>query len=534
MRRRTGSKTHRQHRLTRLSALALVAALACTPRSPYPRQPADSPTLRVGVRLRLADFNPLRGSQLNDAYLSALLFDGLVNLDDSGDLIPGLARSWTLSRDGRTYRFQLRTGVRFHDGSPFAARDVERAWTQALREPADLFTHPWMLDPIVGAADVTAGRTATLAGVRTVNDSTIDVTLTEPLAPFIPRLSLQQAAIPAASNTPEHPVGTGPWRWVRGRAGDDEVWFARNGEHWTPPQMDSLVRRYVPDSLYVQAFDAGWIDFVNAIVPSLRTSLSAQPTIGFARSQPASAVELKINLRDSRLADPRVRQALREAIDTRALAAAIAGEDGVAATGPVPPTYLGVPDSASPPVTFNPQHARALLAEAGVRLDQPLRLTSVGSEATEYPRRLGPLLANYLEAVGLKVTLTTIPVNDVGGWGPGSDDDLLLLTWYPDFADADTYLGVFLSSVAAAGGNLGGYADRATDSLIRASRRTTDSAKRLGLVRAANARIYAQTPDVYLWFHRSLTAYSLRLAGWKASPYPARFADVYLVAAGRP
>src|SRR5260370_27052979 len=142
------------------------------------------------------------------------IFDGLTNFDAAANVKPGLAERWDVSADGRTYTFHLRRGVRFHDGTPFTARQVVSSWLRVL-DPKAKSGRGEPLYPIRGAKEYAAGTGTALGGLLARDDSTLLVTLIEPLAVFPKLLAMPVAAVVPLNAGPdlsEHPVGTGPWQ----------------------------------------------------------------------------------------------------------------------------------------------------------------------------------------------------------------------------------------------------------------------------------------------------------------------------------
>ena len=149
------------------------------------------------------------------------VFDGLVRFTPDAQVEPALATRRELSPDGLTYTFHLRRNVAFHDGAPFAARHVVRSFERVL-DPKSRGGRAEPLMPIRGARDFNAGRAPRVAGLAAPNDSTVVITLAEPLAIF-PKLLAMPVASVVPDSTPadfgERPVGTGPWKYV-GAGGD--------------------------------------------------------------------------------------------------------------------------------------------------------------------------------------------------------------------------------------------------------------------------------------------------------------------------
>src|SRR5919198_3970410 len=112
------------------------------------------------------------------------VFDGLTRFTPTAQVEPGLAERWEVTPDGRTYTFHLRRNVRFHDGAPFVARDVVRSWERAL-DPKTKSSASEFLYPIKGARDFHSQKTSNIAGVTVRDDSTVVITLEEPLAALL-------------------------------------------------------------------------------------------------------------------------------------------------------------------------------------------------------------------------------------------------------------------------------------------------------------------------------------------------------------
>lgn len=503
---------------------------ACGAPSPFPHEPADAPVVRVGAPTAIWDFSLNETWGYYESQVARYTFEGLTLTDDNGDVVPGLARAWTTSADGRTYTFHLRTGVRFHDGAPFSARDVERAWLTALRDGPASASHPWQLDPIEGALQAARRTDPALPGLRVVNDSTIVIRLSEPLA-FFPRLlSLPQVAIPAASSAPLAPVGTGPWRWVAGGGqGSVEIRFARYDGYWgNRVELDSLIYRTVADSMMPAAFEAGFVDFAPELSVDARTEWSTRADIGLVESSPEGLTRIAINLLDPRFQDVRVRRALNMAIDARALGEALGALYPTEIAGTIP-SHLAGGTHERQPYGFDPERARRLLRDAHFPFETPVRLWVPEPGLADFPPQTGPLIRDYLESVGLNVQLVIAGSDSIDGATTRRVADLVVGAWIADYLDADAYLyPLYHSNTAGSAGNEGWFRDAEVDRLIMAARRERDPSRRRDLLRAADARIFDQAPVIFLWYTGQATAYSLRLAGWSRSPAESRLTDLRL------
>jgi ABC-type transport system substrate-binding protein len=515
--------------------LLVAGCLAACGGADFPTPPRDAPVVRIAAPRRITGMSPSGSWDYYTAQVTRLVFEGLTRIEETGDLVPGLARSWSAAREGTEFRYILRAGMTFHDGTPFTADDVRRCWTAALREDPDALSHPWMLDPIEGALEFSRGTRGDLPGLVVVDDTTLVVRLREPLAFFPTLTALPQAAISATASEPLRPVGTGPWRWVSGGgAGSDDIRFARNPGYWgEPPQLDSLVRRFVPDSLADRAFAAGFVDMVSELPVLTRLEWSARSDVGFVESAAAALTRIVINMREPVFRDVRVRRALNHAIDVARLAQTTAAPTSVRAAGSIPAPLSGA-DPDRQPYAFDPALARRLWQEGGYPADRPLRLWAPGPGLADYPPEIGDLVRNYLEGVGLKVELT-IRNGGLEEAMRGREADVVISVWVGDYPDGDAYLyPLYHSTVAGSAGNDGAYANPEVDRLIDASRRALDPARRAALLREADSVVFQDAAAVPMWFTHSATAYSLRLAGWGRDPQASRFTTLKLAAAGTP
>jgi ABC-type transport system substrate-binding protein len=282
------------------------------------------------------------------------------------------------------------------------------------------------------------------------------------------------------------------------------------------------------DSMMPAAFAAGWVDFAPELDAATRTEWSTRVDIGLVESPPEGITRIVINLLEPRFQDPRVREALNLAIDTRQLGEALGALHPHGISGSIPP-YLAGGTHRRRPYGFDPERARRLLQEARFPLDRPVRLWVLEPGLADFPPQTGPLIRDYLEAVGLDVELSIKNAEDMDGAMTRREADLAVSAWFADYQDADAYLyPLYHSNTAGSAGNEGWFRDAEVDRLIMAARRERDITRRRDLLAAADARIFEQAPVIFLWYAGTATAYSLRLAGWSRAPAESRLTDVRL------
>ena len=435
------------------------------------------------------------------------LFDGLTRFDPNAKVEPGLAERWDVTPDGLTYTFHLRRGVTFHDGSPFSSHNVLTSWQRAL-DPATKSGAASFLFPIKGAREFNSGKATTVSGITIRDDSTVVVTLAEPLAIFVKMLAMPVAAIvPAPDRLPanfgEHPIGTGPWKLVEWKH-DDYLLFAKNPAYFGgPPKTDTLRARIIAEpSTAVAEYESGNIDVLQ--IPAAEASdweadESRKPML---MSTPAlELVYLGINTTRGPLTDVRVRQAINYAIDVDRIIERLISGRGTRAAGVVPPALAGY-DSARRAYPYNPEKAKALLADAGHPNGIDIELwTSV----TPIYLRMAETIQAYLNKVGIRTKLVQRESAASRSAARKGQTDMILKDWYADYPDAEDFLYPLLHSAnKGAGGNVSFFANQQFDSVVTASRRELDETKRNQLYRQADSIAFVQAPMVFLYFYNEL------------------------------
>lgn len=443
------------------------------------------------------------------------VFDGLTRFTPKAAVVPDLATSWELAADGVTYTFHLRHGVRFHDGTSFSAADVRHSWERVL-DPATRGGRGWPLYPIRGAQEFAAGKASGIAGLQVVNDSTIRITLTEPFAIFPKMLAMPATAIVPKVTPPnfgEHPIGTGPWKFVAWHH-DDYLLFARNTQyHDGAPLADSLEARIIPELSTAEAeFQAGNVDVFEVPAqesPSWQANEETRPLLQSAPS--LRLIYGAINTTRGPLRDVRVRQAINLAVDRGMILRRLMGGRGTLAAGVIPPSLDGFnPSLAAYP--YDTTRARALLREAGYPDGIDIELWT--SQSEQFPR-IAQTIQAYLGQVGIRVKIVQRDASSMREAARNGKTDIALKDWYADYPDAENFLYPLLHSAnRGVGGNVSFFSDAAFDSVVSKARREPDDQKRFVLYREADSLAHEQAPMLFMFFYTEVYAVQPWLKGF--------------------
>jgi ABC-type transport system substrate-binding protein len=499
------------------TAIALAVLIGTTACSGGEKTPARLAIIDSRDTYDPRSFDPALSTDVPTGRAVGYVFEGLTRFSPDAQVEPALASSWTVSPDGRIWRFTLRQNVKFHDGSAFTAKHVVSSFTRVL-DPKTRGGRGWPLFPIAGATAFAAGKASSIAGLTIENDSTVVITLTEPFAIFPKLLAMPVASIvptTTAADFGEKPLGTGPWKLAEWKH-DDFVRFVRNEAYWgTKPLADSLVARIIPEpSTAVAEFESGNVDIL--YIPEAETRSWEQTDEKKALLQAAPVLRLwyvAINTTRGPLADVRVRRAINHAINTKAILTQLLGGRGRLAAGVIPPALDGS-DTTRAPYAHDVAKAKQLLTDAGFPAGITVKLWC-SQDATQ--SRVAQAIQGYLKEAGITAELVQRESASMREAARKGEADLVLKDWYADYPDAENFLYPLLHSAnAGVGGNVSFFKDPAFDAVVTASRRETDTAKRTALYAKADSIAFAQAPMVFLLFYNELYAVQPWLKNWTA------------------
>ena len=458
--------------------------------------------------------DPALSTDVPTGEVVSLLFDNLTQFDADARLTPGLAKTWETDAAGRAYTFHLRRNATFHDGRPILATDVRASMLRALA-PGSTGGRSWPLYPIRGARAYAAGQTKDVEGIAVPDDSTVVLTLEEPLNIFPKLLAMPVAAIvptPTPPDFDQHPNGSGPWKFVSW-SHDDAIVLAKNERYWGGvPKSDTLRIRIIPEPLTQAAeYEAGQLSVVE--VPIGETRRWEQNHGEELQRRPAlQDLYVAINTTRGPLKDVRVRRALNHAVDVGTLLKTVMADRGVPAAGSLPPGIAGY-DSTRAPYAYDPAKAKQLLAEAGYPNGFAIKLWR--TQRAELARLAQSIQQNLAE-VGIRAEIVERDASSARAAVRNGEADLFLTDWWADYPDPENFnYPLFYSRNKGPGGNYAFLSDASLDSMILRARATPDEAEKARLARDIDARAHELAPWIFLWFPVAVWANQPDVKGWR-------------------
>ena len=498
------------------AAAAVLAVLLLT--APATAQIARD-VIVVGMEAEPPGLDPGQALGLHTLRVTAQLFETLVATpDDSTEVVPGLAESWTTSADGLAWTFKLRRGVRFHDGTPLDAAAVKFTFDRVI-DP----NHPQARS---GKWSFVAGYLSSVKSVEVVDPLTVRLHLKYPTSSLAALLALPNCAIvspTAFAKDPAgfdgKPVGSGRYRfetWERGT----RLVLKRNDDYWgAKGKPQTLVYRAIPDATtrVTELLTAG-VDLILPIAPDFIDKLEKNPQIAVHRKTGLTVWYVGFNVDKKPFTDKRVRQALNHAVNRTAIVRDILKGTGVPAVGPLLPGTWAA-DPALRGYAHDPAAARRLLAEAGYPngFEVDFWVPESGS-GMQSPVEMSTVIQSNLAAVGVKAPLKTFEWGSYLGKLRSDAPAMFALSWFLKSEDPDLSLYPLFFSKNTPLPNRSNYASPDVDQLLLQARQVADRGKRAELYRKAQQIIAADAPWIFVDHEQQVVATRANVKGFKLHP----------------
>lgn len=499
---------------------------------------ASAATLSVCTEASPEGFDVVQYNSLTTTNASAdVLMNRLVDFDAAkGELVPSLAKSWTVSDDGLTYDFQLRDGVKFHHTDYFKparaldADDVVFSFQRMLDAE-----QPWHKVAQSGFPHAQSMQLPSLVkAVEKIDAHHVRFTLNHPDATFLPMLSMGFASIYSAeyadqlmkAGTPEklnaQPVGTGPFVFKRFQK-DAVVRYAANAEYFGgKPAVDNLVFAITPDAaVRLQKLKRGECQIALSPKPVDVEAATKASDLKIEQTPAFMTAFVGINSQHAPLDNPKVRQAINLAFDKPSYLQAVFAGSATPADGVYPPnTWSYAKDIPGYPRDLD--KARALLADAGLKdgFNTTIWTRPTGSLLNPNPSVGAQLLQSDLAKIGIKAEIRVIEWGELIRRAKAGEHDLLFMGWAGDNGDPDNFLTPQFSCASVKSGlNFARYCDEKLDGLISQGKAVADRGKRSELYHQAQQIIHDQA----LWLplaHPTASALTRKeVKGYAVSPF---------------
>jgi len=448
---------------------------------------------------RGADSQKLDPADVDDGESVKVLLnvcEGLVRFKTgTAEIESCLATSWTTSADGLSYTFKLRSGVKFHDGTPLDANTALVSFRRQMEK-----SHP--ARPKNGTFAYWSTMFAMVESVKALDAGTLEFRLREPHAPFMANLaSFAASLISPKFIDQQHVVGTGPFKFVEWKP-SEKIVLEANRDYWDgAPKLDRLIFKVVPDSATrLIQLQTGQIQAMDGLDPNDLPIIQKDKQVKLVTAPGLNVAYLAFNCGKFPLSVTNIRRRIAAAINKQDIISIIYRGIATAAKNPLPPFLLGYNDA----IPERPKGPQVIRGDSSINLkEHPLKL-----EVMTNPR---PYLPNPIRAAELikadcakaGIAIEIVP-NEFGAHlsrTSNGQHELALLGWVGDNGDTDNFLYTLLDKDTATLGsalNICFWKNDAYHDLVVAARRESDPAKRAVLYRKAQEIIAEEVPMVPL------------------------------------
>jgi len=488
-------------RLLALAVLLLIVGCRSTPRDPR--------TVVFLIESSPANLDPRVGTDAQSEHIDELLFDGLVARDASFHFTPALAERWE-QPNPLTLVFHLRNGVRFHDGRSLSARDVL-----------------WTIDSMVSGAVITpkSAAYASVDKVEAPDAQTVILHLKHPDNFLLTNLSTGAIGIvPEGSGRDfwQHPVGTGPFRFVSQQI-DQDVVVERNPLSWSAiAKLDRIRFAVVPDAITESLeLEKGSGDLaINSLPMDSLPVLAARPNLAVEGTGGTQIQYLAFNLRDPLLKDVRIRQAIACAIDRNLMIDTLMQGRAQPAVSLLPTSHWAfTPDVAR--FDYDPARAASLLDQAGhapgpdgIRFHLTMKTSSV-----EDVRLLAAVLQQQLAQVGIALDIRSYEFATFYSDVTRGAFQIYSLRWIGGNEQPDIFSYAFATArFSPKGANRGHYSNPKLDALLDDAAASQDTDRRRADYAKAQQILVLDLPAINLWYRDTIVVHNRRLTHVAPTP----------------
>ena len=438
----------------------------------------------------------------------AQIFSGLVTFDADLNLTADLAKEWQVSDDGTVYTFTLQDNAMFHSGRVVTASDVKYSWERAADPANNSPTVKTYLNDIVGMQQVFDGQAQEASGLEVVDQRTLRVTIDAPKAYFLSKLAHPVAYVVDRDNVALGPAwwvepnGTGPFKLKFWDNATLLVLEANQEYYGTPPQIPFVVFRLY-GGIPLLMYESGEIDVADVFGEDIQRIADPQDPLS---SQGLVNPELSIfyvgmSSDIPPFDDPLVRRAFLLALDREKLVQDLFEGSRETAHGFLPPGLPGH-DPSTPPIVFDPEEARRLLAESSYGGPDALPPIVYTTQGVPRPGGLVISLAD-MWSENLSVEIQVLPL-DPGSYFYNLEaqrGNLFDYGWIADYPDPHNFLDVLFHSDVE--NNVGGYSNDQVNQLLDEARLEQDNQRRIEIYQQVERLLVEDTAAIPLNFGRS-------------------------------
>ena len=476
-------------------------------------------TLRVfryNEHKNIGSLDPAYAKDNADIWAVNQLFNGLVEMDETLDIKPSIAKHWHIDSSATSYTFTLRTDVYFHKHSLFGRDSTRNVTATDFKYSLDRLTDPNIASPgswVMQQVD----------DIKVINDTILNITLKQPFPAFLGLLSMKYCSVVPkeivehyGSNFRANPIGTGPFKFKRWEENiklvfrKNELYFEKDNNNESLPFLEAVAITFFPDkqSEFLQ-FTQGNLDFLNALDTSYKDdilnpdgSLNSRykSTTNMLRGPYLNTEYLAFFLKSEipEIQSELLRKAINMGFDRKKMMQYLRNGVGIPANGGFIPKGLpGFNEAIG--FTYQPDSARVLVE--AFKKTTGISNPSITITTTSNYLDFCEFIQRELLKIGIEVKVDVMPASALKDAKANGKLDLFRASWVADYADAENYLSLFYSkNFAPNGPNYAHFKDEQFDRLYETSLSVSDLKERAQLYAQMDSLIMQKAPVVVLFY----------------------------------
>ena len=487
----------------------------------------DNQVFRFNQDANVSSLDPAFAKSQDNIWMCNQLFNGLVQLDDSLNIKPDLAKSWTISEDGKTYTFFLRNDVFFHENSIFDDRRIHNPEvnknTRIVNASDFEFSFKRLLDEKVASPG--GWIMQNVENFKAKNDTIFEINLKKSFPAFLGLLSMKYASVVpkeafvSGYDFRTNPIGTGPFQFklweenVKLVLRRNPLYFEKDENGKQLPYLEAVAVTFLPDkqSGFLQ-FAQGKIDFISGLHPSYKDEILTQS--GQLQEKYKNDVNMitgpylnteylgfRMDGSDKTVLDKRIRQALNYGFDRQKLVTYLRNGMGTPAINGIIPAGLPGFDETKIGYNYDIQKARNLVAEYKKTTGDLNPKVALSTNATYLD--ISEYLQREWKKIGIDVSIDVNPPATLRQAISTGKVSFFRASWIADYPDAENYLSLFYSkNFAPNGPNYTHFKNAEFDKLYEKAFLETDDLKRFVLYKKMDQLVMKEAPVIPLFYDK--------------------------------
>jgi len=454
-----------------------------------------------------------------------LVFSGLVSLDPHLNLTPEIAETWELSPDGKTYTFHLRENAKFHNGRAVTAQDFVYSLERALSPVLFSDTALTYLGDIIGAHEMATGQAEHLAGVKALEQHTLEITIDAPKPYFLLKLTYPTAFVLDKKNVESGdewfrtPNGTGPYKMIEWRR-FEQITYEANPDFYLGKPPIAYVDVQLYSGMGIRLYEAGDIDMTGVSYYSIERLLDPSEPM---HDELITGVNLCTGIAVFDTTKPpfddlKVRQAFSMAFNREKYIEVVLHGGALPAKGIFPPGLPGF-NTELEGIPYDPERARELLAESkygGPDNLPPIVYTDSGI-GSYVNADVAAIVQMWEQTLGVEIIVENLEPNFYYDQiYAGKHGQIFRGGWCADYPDPENFADILFHSQSAQ--NNGNYSNPEVDRLLEAARIEPDVTKRIAMYQEIEQIIVNDAPGLFTTYPLSYVLVKPYVKGYTLTP----------------